>query len=125
MNLFDCLKAISYNKKDLTIEPDFEKAYDSFLVNRYLSMLPDTVHLGQFMNMFPDIPKRYQFLFLQGAMEKENRFFKYVGKDKKDPNIKIIMDYYQVGEDKARVILKMLDKKQIKNIKSAYGGKRK
>ena len=50
MNPFEFLNAINYTKKDLMVDPENEKHYNSFVINRSLSYFPDTVAIANEMN---------------------------------------------------------------------------
>ena len=61
MNVFDFVNSINYDKRDLFEDPQAEKDYVPFLVNRSLSYFPDTALYANEMNQQAGIPKRWQY----------------------------------------------------------------
>ena len=78
MNPFEFLNAINYTKKDLMVDPENEKHYNSFVVNRSLSYFPDTVAIANEMNKYHHLEKRLQFSFLINIIRKRKRFSKWI-----------------------------------------------
>jgi hypothetical protein len=68
MSPFDFLNSINDTKKDLFDDPQAEKDYNSYLINRGLSYFPDTVLYANEMNRNFDIAKRWQFDFLKNSI---------------------------------------------------------
>ncbi len=77
MSPFDFLNSINDTKKDLFEDPQAEKDYNAFLVNRGLSYFPDTILFANEMNIKRDTPKQWQFDFLRLAIPKKKRFSKW------------------------------------------------
>lgn len=125
MNIFDILNAISFTKEDLSKHSDFDKTYDSFMINRYISMLADTVHYAMFMDANSSIPKKQQFLFYLSAIPQKRRYFKYhkketiVNKDK----VKLLCNYFQVRQEVAIDMIDFFDKKELTEINKLYKNK--
>lgn len=123
ITIFDFLKALTIKKFDYTKDERFEKYYNPFMINKFLSMHPATVLYAHYMNMYT-LDKKSHFLFLFYALEKVNIFFKYQKKDKENlKHIKFIQDCYNISEEKAKDFAQILSKEQIKIIKNKYGGK--
>lgn len=81
-NMFDILKDVNMNKSfQLHKREDFNKQYNPFMVNRFLSMGFDTVFEANFMNRYYNLPKHVQYLFLSSAIDKKNRFLKFIKSD--------------------------------------------
>ena len=78
MSPFDFLNAINDNKQDLMIDPDNEKKYVPFVVNRTLSYFPDTVHLANAMNQYHHLDNKLQFHFFLNIIRKRKRFSKWI-----------------------------------------------
>jgi hypothetical protein len=123
---FDFLNAINVTKENLFEDPQAQKDYTPFMVNRGLSYFYDTVHHANMMNIHSDIPKTWQFSYLINTIAKKKRFSKWSKADKTSESIDLVMRYYGYNIDKARVALKMLSKEQLKSIKDSFdtGGKR-
>lgn len=122
MTIFDILRSVSYDKSDLSQQEGFDEAYTPFMVNRFLSMAPDTIFLAEFMNKMSHLPARLQYHFYMGAIDKKRRFFKYA-KGKEDvnkENLKLVMLYYDVNDVQGKEILKLLNDEQLQNIKNTF-----
>ena len=120
MNPFDFLNAINDNKKNLFEDPQAEKDYSTFMVNRGLSFFPDTVLYANEMNRNFDIPKKWQFDFLLNSVAKKRRFSKWHKKEVAPDILKLIMRHYNYSEKKAMDIIEMLPAYVIEDIKSQY-----
>ena len=87
INPFDFVNAINLTKKDLIAEdPQCEKEYTKgkFLVNRALGYFHDTVLPANVMNMYHDIPSKWQFHFFLNIIRPAKRFAKWVKKQEDD-----------------------------------------
>lgn len=127
ISLSEFLNAINYTKVDIIDGDDVaEKEYTPFIINRCLSYFMDTVlHVNE-MNMYSDIPKKIQFLYLKTAIRKNKRFSKWM-KTEKIEHLELIKEYYGYGNKKAKEALEILSPEQIKIIqeKMFRGGVRK
>ena len=123
---FDFLNAINTTKENLFEDPQAEKDYKAFMVNRGLSYFYDTVLQANEMNRLRDTPNSWQFQYLINTIAKKKRFSKWAKADKASESIDLVMRYYGYNIDKARVALKILSKEQLKSIKDSFdeGGKR-
>lgn len=116
MSPFDYLNAINFDKKDLMEEPDNEKAYSPFMVNRGLSYFPDTILYANQMNGFNHLDNKLQFHFYLHGIQKRKRFSKWTKKDPQTETLRIIMDYYKYSEERALEALELLSADEIKII---------
>lgn len=125
LSIFDFLKAITDTKEDLTTHPDFEKLYNPFMINRWLSMEKtlaiDAFYGDQILN---SVSKKVHFKFLQNLIEEGKYFFQYKKAKPNDPDVNIISEYYNVNEDQAREIVNILSADQLKIIKDSFGGRK-
>jgi hypothetical protein len=119
----DFIKDISQFKKDILTE-DVEKYYNSFLINKYLSMDATTVLYAAEMNVRPHMSKRMQYDYYLNAIEKRNRFFRYV-KETSDENVAVVKEYFGYGKKKAKEALRLLSPEDLEYIKTRLnkGGK--
>lgn len=124
LNLFKIIDAITYTKKDLTNHPLFEKSYNPFMINRWLSMSPHTAWAAFFCDQTRHLSKAQHFRFLQSLVEPKKVYIKYKKgaktADRKD--LKIIQEYYEVGEKKASEIVDILNSGQLKSLRESFGG---
>lgn len=125
-SFFDFLNAINDTKKDLlTEDPNTEKDYVPFMVNRGLSYFPDTLMFANEMNQHAGAPKRWQFDFYRIGIAKKKRFSKWHKKDQSSEEIKVVMQEYDYSAAKAAAALELLTKEQIQSLMEKYsvGGK--
>lgn len=117
MTPFDFLNAINFDKKNLIGEdPSVEREYNAFMVNRGLSYFNDTILYANTMNGFPTLDNKIQFDFYLYAIPKRKRFSKWAKKDQQTNDLKTIMQYYKINEERALEALSILSSKQIEII---------
>lgn len=116
MSPFDILKAINETKEDIFVDPQAEKDYKAYIINRGLSFYPDTVMYANQMNLCSTIPKRYQFIYYLNSVKKRKRFSEWHKKDANSDSISMIMEYYSYSNDKAKEALKLLTPEQLSRI---------
>ena len=112
MNPFEFLNAINYTKKDLMVDPENEKHYNSFVINRSLSYFPDTVAIANEMNKYHHLDNRLQFSFLINIIRKRKRFSKWIKPEIED-DVEVVKKYYGYSNEKSRQILPLLTSQQI------------
>ena len=117
---FDFLNSINDNKKDLFEDPQNEKEYAPFLINKGLSYFPDTILYANEMNQHADIPKKWQFDFLRFSIPKRRRFSKWHKKEKASDILKLVMKHYKYSEKKAYEIIDILSDDNIKELIEIY-----
>lgn len=125
MNVFDFVNAINHSKDTLFEDPQAEKDYNAFVVNRSLSYFPDTVLYANMMNMYSEVPKQWQFEFLRGTVPKRKRFAKWAKKQDNPTDLAAVQEYYKYSAERALEALSILSKQQIEVIKQQMdkGGK--
>ena len=125
MNHFDYLNSINLTKKDIMIDDDCEKAYNSFMVNRGLSYFQDTIIIANEMNRHHQLDSKLQYQFLINMIRKRKRFSKWA-KAQKESDIDAVKEYYGYSNEKARQALTLLSPDQITIIKNkvSKGGRR-
>jgi hypothetical protein len=109
---FDFLNTINSTKVDLMGDPDNEKLYVPFVVNRSLSYFPDTVAIANEMNRYHHIDSKLQYQFLINIVRKRKRFSKWV-KPEIENDIEMVKEYYGYSNDKARQVLPLLSTTQL------------
>ena len=117
MNPFEFLNAINYTKKDLMVDPENEKHYNSFVINRSLSYFPDTVAIANEMNKYHHLDSLLQFSFLINIIRKRKRFSKWI-KPEIENDVEVVKRYYGYSNEKARQILPLLTPQQIQIIRN-------
>ena len=126
MELKNWLNSINLDKKDLIAEdPDTEREYAPFIVNKCMSGHVDTVLLANEMNINHSLSKRLQYDFFLNSVRKKKRFSPWLRKDKiKD--LDCVKRYYGYSNEKATQALRILSSEQIAFIRSKLeiGGKK-
>jgi hypothetical protein len=117
MTPFDFLNSINYTKEDLFKEPNANKIYQPYLVNRSLSYFHDTVVQANTMNQHSSIPSEWQFQFLLNSITKKKRFSKWEKKDKATESLLLVQEYFGYSSDKAKDALSILTDEQLNEIK--------
>lgn len=120
MSPFDFLNSINDTKKDLFDDPQAEKDYSAYLINRGLSYFPDTVLYANEMNRNFDIPKKWQFDFLKNSITKKKRFSKWYKKEVPTDLVKLLANHYKYSERKVYEIMDILTPEQIEEIRLQY-----
>ena len=125
MNPFDFINAINLTKKNLFEDPQAEKDYNAWLVNKGLSYFPDTVLYANEMNRNWSIDKDLQFNFLLNTIPKKKRFSKWHKKDVDTLNLTLVKEYFGYSSEKANKALNILSEEQLNMIKEKLykGGK--
>lgn len=117
MSPFDFLNSINLDKKDLFEDPQAEKDYNGFMINRGLSYFPDTIFYANEMNIKGQCPKRWQFDFLRHSIPPKKRFSKWHKKEQVTEDLKLIQEWYKYSEEKALEVLSILSEEQVQEIK--------
>ena len=125
MTPFDFVNAINFDKRDLFEDPQAEKDYVPFIVNRSLSYFPDTVMYANVMNGRSHLSKRMQFDFLKNSIPKKKRFSKWVKKDVSSDDLAAVQEFYKYSIEKALDVISILSSEQLHFIKQQMdkGGK--
>lgn len=121
MNPFDMVTSLSYSK-DYIFNEDTKKEYIPYIVNKSFSFFADSVFYADAMNSIKtvDLNLQYDFYFYSIPAKK-----RYTGKWYKNENAKdleTIKKIYQVNDTKAKDILKILTKDQMKYLNNISGG---
>ena len=116
--LKDYLNSINFTKKDLmkSEDKDWVKKYPAFIVNKILSGFQDTIMLVNEVNRNHFLDKDMQYWFLLNSIRSKKRFSPFLRANKlKD--IECVKEYYGYSNEKAKTVLDILTKDQLKLIK--------
>ena len=125
VELKDWLNSINHTKENIIdIDPDLEKDYPPYIINKCLSGFVDTILFSNEMNMFSHLDKKMQYDFYINIVRKRKRFSPWLRKEKID-DLEHIKRYYGYSNEKAQIALTLLTKEQIEFIRSKndMGGK--
>ena len=126
IELKDWLNSINLNKNNIIKEdPDTERKYAPFIINKCMSGHLDTVLLANEMNMNHSLSKSLQYDFFLNSVRKKKRFSPWLRKDK-IKNLDVVKQYDGYSNEKATQVLRILTSEQIAFIRSKLeiGGKR-
>ena len=126
MSPFDFLNAINTTKENLfEKDPQANKDYKPFIINRGLSYFPDTVFYANQMNQHPGLDKDMQFFFFLNIISRKKRFSKWSKKDAETESLELVKEYYGYSSEKATEALKVLSEENLIMIKEKLykGGK--
>lgn len=114
-NVFDYVNSVTADKKDLSDDPLFDNEYSPFLVNKALSMYPDTVLHANIINMYPESSKLSQYKFYLYSIRPKKRFAKWPKKTT-DDELTYIRRFFECNTQRAEEIRRVLSDDQIKMI---------
>ncbi len=121
MTPFDFINAINQTKDaNIIKEPQAEKDYKAFIINRGLAYFPDTVLQANEMNRRPWTHRDWQFSFLLNSITKKKRFSKWAEKMPKNEDLDLVMQYYDYSKQKAMAVLNILTPEQLAMIKQKF-----
>lgn len=125
-NPFDFVNSICDKSGNLIAQdPDMERHYAPFVVNKAFSNRPDTILMANMMNEMHHLPKRMQYDFYYGMVRKSRKYSKWA-KAERSPDEDILMELYGVSRRRAKEYLSMMDEADIAAARMAVdkGGKR-
>lgn len=115
--LKDWMNSINQTKKSLIDEdPDLEKKYPPYIVNRCLSGHVDAIMFANEMNLNSHLDKKLQYDFFLNTLRSKKRFSPWIGKDELK-TLECIKSYYGYSNEKARQVLSILTEDQITSIR--------
>ena len=123
ISIFNFIDAITYTKQDLTKHPDFQKLYNPFMIDRWLSMNKSTLNAAFYADQILSIPKENHFKFLQNTIAEEKVWLSYEKRNREYDDLEVISNYYNVSFEEAKEILFLIDVDQLELIKNSFGGK--
>ena len=105
--IFNILGDLTFKKTnpDTYTESDW-KAYNTYMVNRWLSMNSDVTEIINFVQKYYSLNKKMHYKMLSDILPKQKLFTKYVkGKkmDKYNPElVKLVADHYEISRKEAK-----------------------
>ncbi len=107
----------------MKVQPDTEKDYMPFMVNRSLSFSPDAILYANSMNTNWIADKKMQYDFLYGSVRRRKRFDKWIKKEEVDElTVAVVMEFYKVGHKRAIEYMSLLTQEQKQTLRGGYGG---
>ena len=125
--LKDYLSSINLTKENLmdSDDPEWEKKYSPYIINKCLAPFNDTIMLVNEMNMRHHLDKKLQYDFLLNSIRSKKRYAPWV-KASKLKDLEYVKEYYGYSDEKAKTALSILNDSQIKAIKDSLnkGGRK-
>jgi len=125
--LKDYLNSINLSKENLMDgdDPEWEKKYSPYIINKCLAPFNDTIMLVNEINMRHHLDKKLQYDFLLNSIRSKKRYAPWV-KASKLKDLEYVKEYYGYTDEKAKTALSILNESQIKAIKDSLnkGGKK-
>ena len=125
--LKDYLNSINLSKENLMDgdDPEWEKKYSPYIINKCLAPFNDTIMLVNEMNMRHHLDKKLQYDFLLNSIRSKKRYAPWV-KASKLKDLEYVKEYYGYTDEKAKTALSILNDSQIKAIKDSLnkGGRK-
>ena len=116
-HLNDYLYSIYYSKDYLMDEdPDWEKNYPTYVVNKCMSHHMDTIVFANEMNKYPNLDKRLQYDFYIHTVRPKRRFSPWA-KKQQVKDLDLVKKYYGYSSEKANQALRILTPDQLNYIK--------
>ena len=113
VELKDWLNNINYSKKNLIDEdPDLEKKYLPYIINRCMSGHLDAIMYANEMNIYHNLDNKLQHDFLLNILRSKKRFSPWVKKEELQ-NLDYVKRYYGYSNEKAKQVLPLLSKEQL------------
>ena len=122
--LKDYLNSINYTK-DYLMDPDWEKNYPTYVINKCMSHHMDTIVFANEMNRYPNLDKRLQYDFYIHTVRPKRRFSPWA-KKQQVKDLDLVKKYYGYSSEKANQALRILTPDQLNYIrqKLSKGGKK-
>ena len=130
MTLFDWLNQILLHKKDWEeFEEAEQKTFNTFMINRFLSMNEDFVDAVNICQEHTfEMENKNVYNLYRKLIPKQKRFLRYI-KGKKDKHskklLKFLADHYQVSQREIIDYMSIIDKKHIEELGKFYGKNKK
>ena len=113
VDLKDWLNSINHSKKNLIDEdPDVEKKYPAYIINRCMSGHLDAIMYANEMNLYHNLNSKLQYGFLLNMLRSNKRFSPWVKKEELK-NLDYVKRYYGYSNEKAKQVLPLLSKEQL------------
>lgn len=119
MNPFDFVRQIQSGKQDLMTDPQSEKEYVPFVVNKALSYELDCLAYANEMNQRHHLDRKLQFHYLLNIVRNRKRPFHKWSKPEANEELQSIKLLFECSDRKAAEILHTLTTEQMALVKQA------
>ena len=119
-DMFGWLNEITLHKTHhKEISQESWKSFNSFMINRYLSMSPDYIELVNYVQRIPYENKQQIYSIYREMIPKRKVFLKYIGSKKKKQNLELadyIAQYFHCSLGEADEYIDILQKNGVRGI---------
>lgn len=123
--LFDILNDIKvYKKGNLLDQSEYEKAFDKFMIIRFLSMNDDLCEIVNFINDFQDVlSKKQLYKLLIDIVPVTKSYDPYVKSEGVDygDDVKKVAEYYQCSYKDAKEYIQIMGVEWLASVKLKFG----
>ena len=123
LSIFDILNAATINKTDLDFEDDeVKKAYDQYMINRWLSMDEDLIFLAEMLTTTHNLTDEDHFNMIKSALPQDKFYIKYMKrkKDLTEKEKRYIAHYFEIGLKDAEDYINQMEEEDITEILNTY-----
>jgi hypothetical protein len=111
--IWDIVGAASQTKdKAILQDPEFDKEYQAFVINRAFSHHLDSLGAANLMNERPHLEPALQFLFLLNTLRPRKRFSEWM-KNTGSDDVSTVAEYYGCSERHARSLVTLHTPEQL------------
>ena len=122
--LSDFLNSINQTKQNLiSKDPNLEKEYVPFVVNKCLSYFPDTIFYANKMNQSSGLDKKMQYDYYLHSVSKRKRFSKWIKPEEND-DVEVVKEVFGYSDTRAREVLDLLPIEKLRLLTQKGGQKR-
>jgi hypothetical protein len=122
--LSDFLNSINQTKQNLiSKDPNLEKEYVPFVINKCLSYFPDTIFYANKMNQASILDKKMQYDYYLYSVSKRKRFSKWI-KAEEDKDIEVVKELFGYSDARSREVLDLLPMEELRLFVQKGGQKR-
>lgn len=123
LSIFDILNAATIDKKDLDFnDEEVNKAYDQYMINRWLSMDESLIFLAEMLTTTKNLTDQDHFNLIKTALPQDKFYIKYIKrkKDLTEKEKRYIADYHEIGIKDAEDYIRQMDEDDINDILDKY-----
>ena len=121
--LFDKLNDLTVGKRKWNPEDEeYNKSYDVFMTNRWLSMVDIYLPVINELNKFDNIPKSAHYRYLYHTLPKRKHYFNYIKKvkDFTKEEKELLCEYFECSTKDAERYIQTMSEEEIKQVIGVY-----
>lgn len=123
LSIFNILDEICENKSELNFDdPEINKAYDIFMLNKLLSSMEFLLPFVSMMN-HAGVEKKVHYEFFRSLIPKNNYKFQFMKKTTDIDNeetVQYLCRFFDIGVREAKMYIPLLTKKHVDQLKHIY-----